>query len=71
MINKYLLLIFTAVLYCACNDAQHTTRVNISVKGAAGKKMYLIKVPFLDEKEILIDYAIVFDLNQPILFTIN
>lgn len=63
------IIIWIGLFFCCTGDSN--TTVSVTIKGAAGKKIYLVKLPFLDEKEVLIDSATVVDLNHPVKFVIN
>ncbi|HNP24382.1 MAG TPA: TlpA disulfide reductase family protein [Panacibacter sp.] len=45
--------------------------MNVTIKGAAGKKIYLVRLPFLDEKEAVLDSATVVDVNHPVEFLVE
>lgn len=59
-----------SVFFFSCSDKSDTT-ISISIKGAVGKKIYLVRLPFLDEKEVILDSATVVDLNHPVKFVIS
>ncbi|MEP6846114.1 MAG: TlpA disulfide reductase family protein [Panacibacter sp.] len=74
MIFKKMQLLFFGIILLfvySCNEVVHETLVSLNIKGAAGKKIFLYKEPFINEQAIKLDSAIVVDLNHTIPFRIK
>lgn len=59
------------LLLFSCMDKDPETNVTLTIKGASGKLIYLVRIPFPEEKDTVLDSAIVIDLNHPVQFTVS
>lgn len=64
---------FAAIVFLvSCdNHGGDETEVTLLIKGAAGKKVFLYKEPFINEIPAIVDSAVITDLNHPVRFTIH
>lgn len=60
--------LFPTLFTISCKQTLNYSQIIINIKGAAGKKIFLYKEPFINERSIKIDSAVVVDLNHPIQF---
>ncbi|QEC66969.1 TlpA family protein disulfide reductase [Panacibacter ginsenosidivorans] len=73
MIHRRIALFILAALgLVSCgNNKNRQTEITLTIKGAAGKKVFLYREPFVNEVAVKVDSAIVVDLNHPVHFIIH
>ncbi|CAN5761616.1 hypothetical protein BH10BAC2_BH10BAC2_08040 [soil metagenome] len=64
------LLLIIALLF-SCSSHKTQTEVTLILKGAAGKKVFLYREPFINEVAVKLDSALVIDLNRPVHFIVS
>lgn len=69
--ERVIFFILSFVFLSSCRQPANETKITINIKGAAGKKIFLYKEPFVDELPLKIDSATVVDLNHPLVFKIT
>ncbi|MDB5025948.1 MAG: TlpA family protein disulfide reductase [Mucilaginibacter sp.] len=70
MKNKSFLILINLLLCYSCTKYSTGTKVILNLKAGLNEKVFLEKIAFNDEKQILIDSATVTDNHHPIIFNV-